>query len=185
MSSLSSLSSLSSSQEKDLINMTKGLFMILLTVSGGFTVDTLGCQSQYLFSNNMLVKQIIIFSMIYFTIDLTTTEHPHPMNILKKAVCVWVFFIMFTKMNKIFTSVSFVFILSIFVLQKYKAYLNEQKDETKDENIMKIQTYGVVGLLTLVIIGFSVYYFEKKQEYGDSFDFSTFMFGRNTCKSFH
>jgi len=177
--------SLSTSQEKDLINMTNGLFLLLLSISGGFTLETLGCKTQLFFSNNMFTKQILIFSMIYFTMDLTTTEHPHPLKILLKAFYVWLFFIMFTKMNTTFTSVAFILILSIFLLQKYKAYLNAIEDKTKNEEIVKAQTYSVIGLLSLVVIGFGIYYLEKKEEYGTDFTMYEFMFGNTNCKSLY
>ena len=49
------------------ITYVKGLFLLFLIVSGNFIGNTLGCQIQDLFTNNMKVKEILVFLSIYFS----------------------------------------------------------------------------------------------------------------------
>ena len=58
----------------DFIGLTDGFFLLFLAVSGNFIAETLGCETQFLFSNNLIVKQIIVFLILFFTINLTSKK---------------------------------------------------------------------------------------------------------------
>ena len=85
-----------------IVNMVDGFFLLLLAISGNFVAETLGCKTQYIFSKNMYVKQLIVFSMIYFTINFTSIEAPSPQESLLKSLILWFFFLLFAKMNPLF-----------------------------------------------------------------------------------
>ena len=51
----------------------KATLLLVLSVSGNFLAETLGCQSQKVLGN-MVVKHVLILFMIYFTIDFTQRD---------------------------------------------------------------------------------------------------------------
>ena len=86
----------------------KALFLLLLSISGGYTSQTLGCGTQKAFQN-MTTKHMILFALIYFTLDIS--ENPdqapiHPYEQFKKAVILYIGFILFTKMKSFFLTLA-------------------------------------------------------------------------------
>ena len=67
---------------ESLETILKATLLLVLSVSGNFLAETLGCQSQKLLGN-MFVKHILILFMIYFTIDFTQNR------IIQKAIVHW------------------------------------------------------------------------------------------------
>ena len=168
---------------KDVLSMTDGFFLLLLAVSGNFVAETLGCETQYIFSKNMYVKQLIIFFMIYFTINFSSETSPSPQASLVKAVLLWIFFVLFTKMTPGFTFMVLLILLGVYILNNYKKYLNSKKDKSKDKEIMRMQKGCIYTVILLIILGCIKYYHEKQREYGSKFTQQNFWFGVTSCKS--
>ena len=55
---------------QSLANTTPFLFIISATILTNFIGDTIGCKIQNIFSNNILLKYIIILFVIYTTITI-------------------------------------------------------------------------------------------------------------------
>ena len=182
----------------------KALFLLLLSISGGFTSKTLGCGTQKAFQN-MTTKHIILFALIYFTLDISENpeEAPiHPYEQLKKAIMLYVGFILFTKMNLYFTMVAFGLLCISYVIGNYIKNLdwhinniNKKQKRTQDEDkslndyeILKKQSsnyqqylnYGISGVL---IVGSLSYLLKKRKEYGSRFSYITFFQGVSKCDS--
>tara|TARA_B100001758_G_C18414914_1_gene618804 strand:- start:3461 stop:4138 length:678 start_codon:yes stop_codon:yes gene_type:complete len=182
----------------------KALFLLLLSISGGFTSKTLGCGTQKAFQN-MTTKHIILFALIYFTLDISENpeEAPiHPYEQLKKAIMLYVGFILFTKMNLYFTMVAFSLLCISYVIGNYVKNLdwhinniNKKQKRTQDEDkslndyeILKKQSsnyqqylnYGISGVL---IVGSLSYLLKKRKEYGSRFSYITFFQGVSKCDS--
>lgn len=182
----------------------KALFLLLLSISGGFTSKTLGCGTQKAFEN-MTTKHIILFALIYFTLDIS--ENPeqapiHPYEQFKKAVILYIGFILFTKMNLYFTMIAFGLLCISYVIGNYVKNLewhinniNKKQKRTQDEDktlsdyeLLKKQSskyqeyinYAVSGVL---IFGSLSYLLKKKKEYGSRFSYITFFQGVNKCNS--
>lgn len=190
----------------DIVGLTNGFFLLFLAISGNFIAETLGCQTQFLFSNNLIFKQIIVFLLLFFTINFTSKDEVNPIDGLIKAAILWLFFLFFTKMTVNFTLFVILLLMIIFIIEKQKAYLNRNKKNTSDstnnltnnstntinqdrEKNNKIDTLTryqeILFILSffLVAIGFTRYYNAKKIEYKSAFKFKTFLFGVNKCKS--
>ena len=160
----------------------KALFLLLLSISGGFTSKTLGCGTQKAFQN-MTTKHIILFALIYFTLDIS--ENPdqapiHPYEQFKKAVILYIGFILFTKMNLYFTMVAFGLLCISYVIGNYVKNLdwhinniNKKQKRTQEEDktlsdyellkkqSSKYQEYINYAVSGVVIIG-SLSYLLKK-----------------------
>ena len=182
----------------------KALFLLLLSISGGYVSQTLGCGTQKAFQN-MTTKHMILFALIYFTLDIS--ENPdqapiHPYEQLKKAVILYIGFILFTKMNLYYTMIAFVLLCISYVIGNYIKNLdwhinniNKKQKRTQDEdktlsdyellkkqttNYQKYMNYAVSGIL---IVGSLSYLLKKRKEYGSRFSYITFFQGVNKCDS--
>tara|TARA_B100000513_G_scaffold175383_1_gene92032 strand:+ start:239 stop:835 length:597 start_codon:yes stop_codon:yes gene_type:complete len=173
-------------------SILKATFLIVLSVAGNFLAETLGCQTQTLL-NNMYAKHILIFFVIYFTIDFTqgdTVDNPF-MNI-GKALIVWILFHLFTHMDIQPTILAISLFMILFFISNYRHYIksnlkflsNSEKKITLqiDKNLELAQTMVFLSTLVVIIIGFGIYYIEKRREYSKHFSLLKFIFGNPTCK---
>ena len=153
----------------------KATLLLVLSVSGNFLAETLGCQSQKLLGN-MIVKHVLILFMIYFTIDFTQRDQDtiNPFINVFKAICVWILFHLFTHMNIIPTFIVGLLLMILFFISNYRHYIdNKKKKSTTDlknlesmDNTLKLtQELIFVTMFIIILVGCSIYYFEKKREY--------------------
>ena len=167
-------------------NYLAGLFLLLLTVSGNFIAETLGCSTRKLLSENQLLKQAILLFLIYFTINLTRDDNKEdPLNKIKSALFVWIFFIIFTKMNIYFTGLVFFLLTIIYILNNYKKhYENIKESRENKELIKKLEKYMKILeilMILFLIIGFITYFLKQKKEQ-KQFNYLYFLFGKRKCK---
>ena len=141
----------------------------------------------------MYAKHILIFFVIYFTIDFTqgdTVDNPF-MNI-GKALIVWILFHLFTHMDIQPTILAISLFMILFFISNYRHYIksnlkflsNSEKKITLqiDKNLELAQTMVFLSTLVVIIIGFGIYYIEKRREYSKHFSLLKFIFGNPTCK---
>ena len=135
------------------------------------------------------------FFIIYFTIDYSDAAVEAPYIKLTKASLVYVFFLLFTKMDLKPTILVFVLLFVIYLTNSYKNYyeatFKKNKKPTKEEttghkkqiNDLTNMQQTLMGIVVIVILaGFFMYFREKKVEYKDSFDLKKFIFGVVKCK---
>ena len=172
----------------------KATLLLVLSVSGNFLAETLGCQSQKVLGN-MFVKHILILFMIYFTIDFTQRDQDtiNPFINVFKAICVWILFHLFTHMNIIPTFIVGLLLMILFFISNYRHYIdNKKKKSTTDlknlesmDNTLKLtQELIFVTMFIIILVGCSIYYFEKKREYKTDFKTWKFIFGVKKCKNY-
>ena len=165
-------------------SIIKALLLLVLSVSGNFLAETLGCQSQTLLEN-MFAKHVLILFMIYFTIDFTDKEHVNPFINLAKALAIWVIFHFFTLMDIIPTIVVIILVMILFFISNYRHYLSKIKSSNKklDQSLKLAQELIAIGSLLLILVSSTIYYFEKKVEYKKHFSVWKFVFGNKKCKN--
>ena len=173
--------------------MVKSIFLLVLAVSGNFVGETLSCKTQYHMSNIMAVKHLVILMLIYFTLNFTSSETPHPLEVAKKTALIWVVFVMFTKMTVKHTLAGFLVLIAFFVLTNLVDYEEVHADKkqngkvVKKGNIINLYKKGQQGLffvfLVVLVSGFTSYMMEKRAEYGDRFEMQKFLLGVTQCDS--
>ena len=172
----------------------KATLLLVLSVSGNFLAETLGCQSQKVLGN-MIVKHVLILFMIYFTIDFTQRDQDtiNPFINVFKAICVWILFHLFTHMNIIPTFIVGFLLMILFFISNYRHYIdNKKKKSTTDlknlesmDNTLKLtQELIFAAMIVIILVGCSIYYFEKKREYKTDFKTWKFIFGVKKCKGY-
>ena len=100
----------------------KSLFLLFLSIAGNFIAETLSCGSQKVLEKNMYVKSLILFFLIYFTMDFADKSLVHPYVHMKRSLVVWVVLLMFTKMNNLFTGITLLLIISSYVVNNFIEY---------------------------------------------------------------
>jgi len=180
----------------DINNLPKGLLLIFLAISGNFLAQTLGCRFQELMNNNMLAKYIFILFIIYFTVNYTSTSGTSPTKLLLLTILVWFFFILLARTNIYFTIIIFILLITLYTINNYIDYYKNLIEKETDENIkakynklinnLQKAYLGIeISTVSLLVIGFIVYFIQKYIEYKgkpEGFKFSTFIFGKVACR---
>tara|TARA_B110000879_G_C11148338_1_gene503449 strand:- start:381 stop:887 length:507 start_codon:yes stop_codon:yes gene_type:complete len=158
----------------------KSILMVVLSLSGNFFAEILGCNTQQLLSSSMFFKHLLQLISIYISMDIYDSKIEHPITKLKNTLILYSIFLMFNKMNIYFTALVSLLILAIFIINNYIEYYKTiRKDTTTLEKINKI--ISNVSLFT-ILIGFIIYYLDKKGEYTKNWDMYKFIFGIPNCK---
>ena len=146
---------------KDIEYLVKGLFLILLLISGNYLNSCFSCQIQNLLENNMYIKHLIIILSIFFTLDFTNNQNTKNLNLFIKSIFVWIVFILFSKMNIEFT----ILVLLLFTIQ-YLLYKKSKKENNliQKKKYSKYQSIFLYLTLIIILIGFTIYYLEKKKK---------------------
>ena len=179
----------------DFLKIIDGLFLMFLAISCNFLAQTLGCQTQELLTNNTWAKQLMTFFMVFGCVHFSESEVSHPGSKFIKALFVYFFFLMFTKMGIIPTIIVFVLLIVLYVSQSYKKYyddvfkkkLKPNKQDSFEyaktkKHINYIQKFLMGSVIVIILAGFALYFKEKKIEYKSDFSFHKFIFGVVKCK---
>ena len=165
-------------------SILKATLLLFISIAGNFLAETLGCKTQF-YLENMYVKHLLILFMIYFTIDFTQNEVVNPIENVKTALIIWLFFHLFTHLDIIPTVIVLLMFMSLFVISNYTTYLNKigQEGSVLDKRLKYAEKILFFLVIAVILIGFTYYYFEKKDEYKTKFNILKFIFGVKKCKS--
>ncbi len=162
----------------ELHNYKQSLFLLFLSIAGNFVAETLSCGSQRILSNNMFIKSLIVFFMIYFTMDFSSTEVVNPMIKLRRSILLWVFLLIFTKMDIYFTGMSLLLLVITYIMNNFVQYYSVESEQNKDKIERMsgyIHLFELINLL-LILVGFTRYYLKQRKDH-KNFSFSKFIFG--------
>jgi hypothetical protein len=165
------------------------VFILILILSGGYIIQLIPCKLQKILDTNIFIKHLFAFLTLIFLVTIVDPNNTSKKlsTIIYTSFLLYIFFIVIIKTHYKFF-ISIIFVLGIkYLLLLYK---NQIQDENKNneielnnklQNIVLIQDilFGVV--IFLLLIGFLVYYGEKKYEYKNKFNFITFLFGKPNC----
>tara|TARA_Y100000591_G_C21626506_1_gene590541 strand:- start:284 stop:802 length:519 start_codon:yes stop_codon:yes gene_type:complete len=166
------------------INIVNALFLLFLAVMGNFMAETLSCQTQKIM-NNLWAKHFVLIFIIYFTIEFTkNNESSNPIDDMINAIYVWILYHFFTHMDLLPTIIVIILLMIIYIISNYRNYLKTNGiKKNLDKKLERIQKMLVYLSVSIVLIGFMIYYFEKKNEFKNNFHFIQFLLGSKKCKS--
>lgn len=164
-----------------ILNSTKSIFILYLIISCNFLANLLGCRTQELM-NNMTIKHLLGFMTMYFFVVLADSQSKlgkTPGKQMLNTMLFYLIFVLTTKMDYKMWLALIVILSIIYILQVYKDHPNSSEKDRKDyETIQEYLTY-ISGVL--IVLGFFIYLGRKRIEYGDKFEFLTFILGKTTC----
>lgn len=164
----------------------KATLLIVLSVSGNFLAETLGCRTRQAL-NNIFIKHLLLLFMIYFTIDFAKDENTppeHPIKNMGKAFIVWVIFHIFTHLKQFATGILVLLLMIVYVSDNYSSYLKSLPDVNNNviEKLKLLEKISFGLALVIGILGFGMYFIEKRREYKNNFSLFKFIFGVKKCK---
>ncbi len=174
------------------LDSTKSLYWLSLAVMSNFVGESLGCKTQYALTTNMYLKNMLLIMIIFLGVDTTSDKKMHPANVFMKSFVIWLLFLGFNRMRPNSTAIVTVLVVLLFILMSYKDYLDQEEEDKpeKEEEINKTkknvelgQRVAVWAIMVNIVIGVSLYWMDKKEEYGKDFDFMKFIMGVQKCKS--
>ena len=176
----------------NLIIIKKGLLFFFIILSGNYLGKLLACQTQRLFTNDMIAKHTIGLISLYFFVIITDDKMQkyNPLMTLLLTVIIYVYFLLMAKVETSYFIVIMLLLSLLVLLQIYKEYLYTKEDD-KLENyeihvkklIYKLQNIILFLSFFLTIFGALVYLGMKKEEYGKDFKLQTFLLGKPNCKN--
>ncbi len=164
-------------------DIIKSLFLLVLVVSGNYIGELLGCRMKNVLHNNIYVKQITLFLLIYFTLGLVGDDIKHPLDVLKDTVILYLLYIILTKTHLYFTVIILFFVFCLYIIDEFEKY-NEEKKINYDKDFYKKMKNNIMKMvILLVIVAFLHYLYIKKKEYKNNFNIITFLLGNTTCRN--
>ena len=166
--------------------LVKGIFLLILAISGNFVAETLGCKTQKLLSENMYAKHAIIILILYFAIGFTSSDDMmHPFEVGKLTLSIYFLFLLFARMDMTFTIITFILLAVTYVLSTFGTYYKSAtpKETEKIKMVETVQNGLLMTIIGTILVGFVIYYKKKYDEYHKTWSFFNFIFGVNKCKS--
>jgi len=158
------------------------LFIFYVTLGGNFVAQLFPCQVQKLFTENIYYKHFLAFFILFFAIILTSDKSEKiSTTLFSKTLVLYSLFIVLTRMDKNFFIMFFIALCVKFIIINELSHTQDKELKDKYDKINKGLTYA---LILIGVIGFTLYYGEKRFEYGKRFNFLTFLLGKPVCREF-
>ena len=168
-------------------NVALPLFAFYLIIFCNFTANIIGCRLQELLVNSMLFKHLISIVLLFFLIvlvnpDLQGKDIPILMGF---TMAIYIWFLLTTHSPIYIIILVLILLLSSYLVGTIKSNLAKDKKNEKTVNTLQfVQNILAIIALALSVIGFTIYTFEKRMEYGSNFSWMTYLTGTTTCKRY-
>ena len=182
----------------DQIQKLAFIIVCFIIISGNSVTHILSCQTQNFLSENVFIKHIIGFLLIFIFImleggwsfdeELQNREsvnwtNGNSFDTLVHSFILYSFFILMSKM-KLVANMTLIFLLfSIYILNSQREFLYKRNVIHYKENILYSNYIYGLTLLALLVCLFGVYdyYRYQKLEYGNEFNTLLFWFSTKKC----
>lgn len=143
------------------LTVITSVFLILISVSANFVGDTLSTDVKKFLNNNNYAKFTIIFSLIYFSISLSSQAGNivlPPIYIVLLSFVIFIFYLLFLKCHFYFSVIIFILLFSLLIMSNYIYFYNDpnndlMNDKQKLNNIHKIKIlFEIVFSIIIVFL---------------------------------
>lgn len=163
-------------------NFFKGIFLLILSISGNFIQELLNCETQKFLAENIYVKHIIAFFILFFSINFYGDEVINPYITFKYSVIIYILFLCFTRMNLLFTIIVMLLLILSYVINLIIKYLDKKAKNNKlKKNLENKLKFIHILIILIIIIGFLKYYYKEYQEHKNDFTILKFIMGVLKC----
>ena len=149
-------------------------------------VPLLSCDLQAIITDNIIIRHLIgLLTMIFF-VRLNSPEKSSFKTIIMDSIILYLWFIATTRITSEILYIVLPLASIYFILYIYETTLNSEnnKDKKLSKNIELVQLWISRLLGIFIIIGVILYYGEKRLEYSNNFNSTSFIFGKLTCKKY-
>ena len=145
---------------RDIIN---GIFLLFSLVLANYTDTTLGKRINNLINKNYYIKLLIIYILIYFTINFTSSDGVHIKEHIKNTSILFMLYIMISKINISVVLVVFLLILINYTINSHILYLDKNDKKQEIKKYEKYSDYFTLIIIIIVIIAFIYKILNKSQ----------------------
>lgn len=177
--------------ENNFIPNANALLIFILIISGNYLDDLLPCKVQKLMRNNLIMKHLVAFMILYFLTVLTIPELKSIKGIVS-AVGLYILFLLSTKINYIAWAImlfiyAIVYLMNIAIgdlKKKINKSTTKEERELKEKSIItmrRIMSWLVIVNMVIIVVGFIYYFGMKKMQHGNQFSLQQFFFDVPIC----
>lgn len=166
------------------VKLINGMFFLILILSSGFVSEIVSCKYQKLVKNNIYIKHLVAFLILYFLNTNLFTIKNHPTTKLKNSFILYLIFLIFMRQNRNFIIIIFILIFIIHMLDQYYTYYKDNKKIKYARHIKQLHiSIRILSLITIIIllVGLIINYNSRKKEYGRNFNTLKFILGNVVC----
>ena len=156
------------------------IIILIVLISAGFVDEIAGCSLTKL-TRHMYIKHIIVYFIIYITIDLQVDDKISPLENIKNSFKIWILYILFTKLDKRFTLVVIALLICDYIINSYKKYYYLNKDNDNGDKYNLYLEYLQHLIMGLLFIGFLSYLYKQYKDHRKKFNLLTFFLGTDKC----
>jgi hypothetical protein len=175
--------------KNNIIPNANAIFIFILIVSSNYLDDLFPCKVRTFMRNNILMKHLVGFMVLYFLTILTFPQLKSVKGIIN-AFWLYFLFILTSKINYIAWAIvmfifAIVYLLNIAVDDLHKKTFKSKADTIKHKKHIKflkrLMSWLILLNLVIIIVGFIYYYGTKIMQHGDNFSYLRFFFDVPIC----
>ena len=173
----------------------RALFTLFLLIGVNFLDDLYSCRIKEVMRNSMIAKHIVAFLTLHIFVTLTSKESKQDALIgnLRKSVIVYLMFLVSTRIRYEFF---WIFVVGLLIYYGGSLYVERHEGLLESNTVTDIEKRGIERriaqlneylryllyfLMAILAVGFLIFLGEKRAEFGERFDFGTFMIGDLEC----
>jgi predicted cobalt transporter CbtA len=164
-------------------------FAFYLIIFCNFTPELMGCRLQTVLRESMVAKHAIGLLLMLFLVVLASPDNAD-MKLLQNvgiAVVAYVTYLMTTRISLPLVVLVLALLVATYVLGIRKKRVQDtpgDDHETKARRLHLMQNVLIGGILAITVVGFILYFLEKRAEYGSRFSYHKFVVGNVRCRKF-
>ncbi len=153
-------------QNNNIFLTFRGIFFVMILFCSSFLSPYLGCNYQYIIQLNPNIRYLILFFIIYFSINIVDTQSKlieNPIYDIIRSLCILFGFILLNNMHTNYIIIVLLFFAGLVLTSKYYSYFKQpslqvEKNQKPILDILYvIQIALVIFILTLIGISFIIY----------------------------
>jgi hypothetical protein len=175
--------------EQNFIPNANAILIFILILSGNYLDDFFPCKVQDLMRNNLIMKHLVGFMILYFLTILTIPELKSIRGIFS-AIGLYVLFLLSTKINYIAWAIVLFIYVVVYLMniavgdlikQDAKDGRHSKKHNRRIQLMRRIMSWLFIINILIIVIGFIYYYGMKRMQHGNNFNLKQFFFGIPDC----
>ena len=165
--------------------ISPALMLFFLIISANNAGDIFSCQLRVFLKNNMIVKHVLGFCILYiFVISQNSfgERYRHPTIQLGLSLLIYIWFIGIMRAPLEITIISLSTIFVIYLIHVHQLYYYPEEKLESDPTSVQITNMKVLMFIATTVLSLvGIYYFNAKckREYGDKFNYQTYLVGLN------
>jgi hypothetical protein len=134
-----------------------GIFLLFSLVLSNYIDSTLGKRVNKIIQNNYAAKLAIVYILIYFTINFTSSDNNHIIEHFQNTTMIFILYILFTKINLYISLFLFGLFILNFIINKHIEYLEKLKKNTQDYEIYSNNNTKIIIIITISAFIYEIY----------------------------